>query len=190
MRCAFGLRRIAFGAALCLCALAAAWSQEPKDTKAAATEKKPTFVPPLARLAAAKTIYLKRGSGSDVPFDVISAAVEGWGRYAVVTDVDKADIVMEISAPEESGGVTISSSTNNNTVSGRPEQSNSSSRQISGGGGPVRMVVYDPKSKSQLFVSSELAKSAIKQKTREDNLVDAAQKLFLKFHDRVEPPPQ
>lgn len=178
------------GAVLCLLfLLLGALGQEPKgkEQKPPEPAKKTTFVPPLVRLAQAKTVYLKHAGGNDLPFDVISGAVEGWGRYTVVTDPDKADIVIEITAPDEGGGVTISSSTNNNTVSGRPEQSTSSSRQISSGGGPLRMVVFDAKTKVQLFASSELVKSAIKQKTREDNLVDAAQKLFLKFHDRVEP---
>jgi hypothetical protein len=35
----------------------------------------------------------------------------------------------------------------------------------------------------------EQAKSAMRQKTREDNLVQAAEKVFAKFHDRVEPAP-
>jgi hypothetical protein len=190
MKCAVGLRRLLLGAAFCVLMATSVWCQEAKDAKPAEPEKKATFTPPLARLAAAKTVYLKRGSGSDVAFDVISAAVEGWGRYAVVTDIEKADLVIEVNAPEESGGVTFSSSTNTNTVTGRPEQSTSSNRQISSGGGPVRMVVYDPKTKAQLFFSSEIAKGAMKAKNREDNLVEAAQKLFLKFHDRVEPPPR
>jgi hypothetical protein len=190
-------RRVAIGAAVglpVLFAVCAVAGQEPKapkaEQKAAEPGKSSTFVPPLVRLTSAKTVYLKRSGGTDLPYNVISSAIEGWGRYAVVTDPEKADIVIEVSAPDEGGGVTISSSTNTNTVSGRPEQSTSSSRQLGSGGGPIRMVVFDAKSRVQLFASSEIAKSAIKQKTREDNLVEAAQKLFLKFHDRVEPPQQ
>src|SRR5260370_11096395 len=47
------------------------------------------------RLAAAKTIYIKNTSENDTPYNVITAAFEGWGHYLMVDDPDKAEIVME-----------------------------------------------------------------------------------------------
>lgn len=143
-----------------------------------------------ARLVAAKTAYVKRAAGADVAYDAIRYAIEGWGRYVIVSKPEDSDITIEVSAPADSdSGVAISSSTTTtNNTSGRPEQSSNTTRSFSGGGGPVRLTVYDSKSKMLLFVASELAKSALKQKNREDNLVSAASKLVTRFRDRVEPP--
>jgi hypothetical protein len=144
---------------------------------------------PFTRLTAAKTIFIKNGGGSDIPFNVIESAMEGWGRYEIVHSADKADLILEVTSPTENsgGGVSISSSTKADG-SGRPEQSTSTSRDISSSGGPVKIVVYDAHSKAALWSATEQAKSAMRQKGREDNLVQAAEKVFTKFHDRIEPP--
>lgn len=138
---------------------------------------------------AAKTAFVKRASGADAAYDAVRYAIEGWGRFVVVDKPENSDITIEVSAPEESGSVTMSSSTNTNTTTGRPEQSTSTTRAFSGGGGPVKMTVYDTKSRMLLFIASEQAKSAMKQKAREDNVVQAASKLVTKFRERMEPTP-
>jgi hypothetical protein len=51
------------------------------------------------------------------------------------------------------------------------------------------MTVYDAKTKRVLWIASETAKFAVKEKARENNLVEAAERLTSKFHDRLEPPP-
>ena len=141
-----------------------------------------------ARLMAAKTAFVKRASGADVAYDTIRYAVEGWGRFTIVNKPEGADITIEVSAPGDGGGIAVSSSTTTtNGVTGRPEQNSNTTRTFNSGGGPVRMTVYDTKSKMLLFVASEQAKSAMKQKNREDNLVEAASKLVTKFRERVEP---
>ncbi len=143
---------------------------------------------PFLRLTEAKSIFIKTSGGSDIPYNVISSSLEGWGRYEIVRSPEKADLILEITAPSDSGsGVTVSSSTKNDQY-GRPQDSMSSSRQISSGGGTVRLVVYDARSKATLWSASEEAKGAMRQKGREDNLVNASEKIFTKFHDRIEPP--
>lgn len=141
-----------------------------------------------ARLAAAKTAYVKRAGGADVAYDTIRYAIEGWGHFTVVNKPEDADITIEVSAPGDGGGVAVSSSTTTtNAVTGRPEQNSNTSRTFNSGGGPVKLTVYDTKSKMLLFVATEQAKSAMKQKNREDNLVEAASKLVTKFRERVDP---
>jgi hypothetical protein len=144
---------------------------------------------PFTRLTSAKTVFLKKGAGTDIPFNVIESSMEGWGRYQMVNSAEKADLIVEVTSPTETGGgVTVSSSTKTDNM-GRPEQATSTSRDISPSGGPVKIVVYDAHSKAALWSGMEQAKSAMRQKTREDNLVQAAEKVFAKLHDRVEPPP-
>ena len=80
--------------------------------------------------------------------------------------------------------VTINGS-RNNPLSGRAEQNSSTSRNISNV--PIRMAVLDPKTRLPLWTGVEQPKHALKQKAREDNLVEAAQALFSRFHQAVEP---
>lgn len=142
---------------------------------------------PFLRLTSAKSIFIKSSGSSDIPYNVISSSMEGWGRYEIVKSPDKADLIMEITAPSDNGGgVTVSSSTKNDQF-GRPQDSMSSSRDLSSGGGTVRLVLYDARSKAALWSAMEEAKGAMRQKAREDNLVNASERLFTKFHDRIEP---
>ena len=41
-----------------------------------------------------------------------------------------------------------------------------------------------------LWMGIEHPKSALKKNDRENNLVEASERLFSKFHDRIEPPPK
>jgi hypothetical protein len=148
-------------------------------------QKKPAFVPPSARLAAAKSALVKNAGGSEIPYNVISSGLEGWGRFTLVDSVSQADIIVEVSSPEEEGGVSMSSRTRTGAA-GRREESTSTSRNLSSG--PIKLVVYDAKTHLPLWTASEQPKSAMRQKTREDNLVQAASTLMTKFRERLEPP--
>jgi hypothetical protein len=174
--------------------LAASFGQ---DTKTPPAEKSQSSAPqkttPIAvtraqRLGAAKTAFIKKVEGSEIPVNVISESLQGWGRYTLVESADKADMVIEISSPEEQpSSVTINGS-HTNPLTGYPEQMSSSSRNISMN--PIKMTVFDAKTRLPLWSSTEQPKRALKQKAREDNLVEAAQALFSRFHQAVEPAAQ
>jgi hypothetical protein len=137
------------------------------------------------RLGAAKSVFIKKVEGSSIPVNVITDSLQGWGRYTVVSAPDKADLLIEITSPEEQpSSVTINGS-HTNPLTGYPETSTSTSRNLSSV--PIKMTVFDAKTKLPLWSATEQPKHALKQKAREDNLVDAAQTLFSKFHDAVEP---
>src|SRR5437763_3526110 len=68
-------------------------------------KKKTEALTPSARLAAAKTAFISNVHGNTIPFDVISSSLEGWGRFTLVNAPEKADVIIEITAPEESSGV-------------------------------------------------------------------------------------
>ena len=142
-------------------------------------------VMPTSRLAVATTAFVKDAGGNPIPYNVISMSMDGWGRFAMVDNPEKADIILEVSSPAGGSGVSVSSKTETSPRSGVPESSTSTTREL--GTGPIRLTVIDGKSKSVLWSGSEQPKSALRKKSQEDNLVDAAEKLFTKFHDRVEP---
>jgi hypothetical protein len=182
------LFRVLVPLAILVCAVSL-FAQEAAKPAQEVTKPTPPMSPFL-RLTSAKRVFIKSSGGSDIPYNVISSSIEGWGRYEIVKSPDKADLILEITAPSDSGGgVTVSSSTKNDQF-GRPQDSISSSRDLSSGGGTVKLVIYDARSKAALWSATEEAKGAMRQKAREDNLVSASEKLFTKFHDRIEPPPR
>jgi len=162
-------------------------SQTGATTSANAPAQKttPIAVSRAQRLSAAKTVFVKKVEGSEIPVNVITNALEGWGRYTLVNSPEKADLLIEITAPQqEPSSVTINGSSTS-SITGRPEMNSSTSRNISNV--PIRMAVLDPKTRLPLWTGVEQPKHAMKQKAREDNLVEAAQALFSKFHQAVEP---
>jgi hypothetical protein len=50
------------------------------------------------------------------------------------------------------------------------------------------MTVFDARNKRLLWSATESVKFAMKEKAKENNLVEAAERLARKFHDRLEPP--
>src|SRR5262245_34110645 len=89
-----------------------------------APEKKPLVETPSMRLATAKNVFITRTHGSKIPFEVISSTLEGWGRYTVVNEPEKADLLIEISSTGDSG-VQVSSSSKVSSDSGQEEKSTS-----------------------------------------------------------------
>ncbi len=180
--------RVLIPLAILSCAIFAPGQETAKPAQEVAKPAPP--MSPFLRLTSAKSVFIKSSGGSDIPYNVILSSMEGWGRYEIVKSPEKADLIMEITAPSDSGsGLSVSSSTKTDQF-GRPQDSVSSSRELSSGGGTVKLVIYDAHSKAALWSASEEAKGAMRQKAREDNLVNASEKVFTKFHDRIEPPPK
>jgi hypothetical protein len=154
------------------------------EAKPSPTEP-PKVAPAPDRLVAAKNLFLKKTGGSEIPYNVINSGFEGWGRYVLVDTAEKADVIMEISAPSDDSGARVSAKVNRET--GQPESGYSSSKEFSSD--PIKVTVYDAKSKRPLWSATDKPKFAMKQKARENNLVESAERLFTKFHDRVEAKP-
>jgi len=149
-------------------------------------EKKPN--PPMttaARLAAAKTALLRKAAGGNAQFDVISSAVEGWGKFTLVDAPEKADIIVEVSSTTDAP-VVVSSSVDTSQGTGRVEQSTKSTKEIRTA--QIQLTVLDGKTKLPLWTATEHPKRAVKKIDKENNEVEAAQRLVSRFHDFVEPP--
>ena len=148
-------------------------------------EKKPLIETPSMRLAAAKNVFITRTRGSRIPLDVIKSTLEGWGRFTFVETPEKADLIIEISSTGDSG-VQVSSSSKVSPETGQEEKSNTTRKDISPT--EVKMTVFDSRNKRGLWTATESVKFAMKEKGKENNLVDASERLASKFHDRLEPP--
>lgn len=149
--------------------------------------KKPLIETPSMRLSAAKSVFITRTHGSRIPVDVIQSTLEGWGRFTFVETPEKADLIIEISSTGDSG-VQVSSSSKVSPETGQEEKSSNTRKDISPT--DVRMTVFDSRNKRALWAATESVKFAVKEKAKENNLVDAAGRLASKFHERLEPLPK
>ena len=160
-----------------------------KDSPAspsAAPEKKPLVMQTAAvRLASAKTVLITRTRGGDIPYDVIRTTIDGWGRFTLVKSTEQADLVIEVASTGGDNDVRVSSNMGTSPRTGQMEQGSSSTRDLSAS--EVTLTVIDGANKRVLWHGTESAKYAMKQKARENNLVEASEKLASKFHDKLEP---
>ncbi len=142
------------------------WAQEPAtktaETKAPAPNTKPALSP-LARLQGAKTVFVRNVEGSTIGFDTVVTTLEGWGRYQLVDTAAKADLLIEVTSPDEGGGGGVSVSSSSSTASGKYQESNKTTRELSSGGGPMRLVVRDARTSTTLWFASEQVKGAMKK---------------------------
>jgi len=173
--------RIVLTIVLLVSAVAFAQEQQPPQQE---QKKAPPMVSTAARLAAAKTAYVKNGGGSDIPFNVISNAIEGWPRFVLVGSPEEADVVIQVDAPEvDQNGVSVTSSSTDS--SGNKLSKSSHEMDIS----YIKVTIYDPKTHVPLWSSMERPKGGFKEKTRDDNIVQAAEVLIERMHQRLDPKP-
>jgi hypothetical protein len=136
------------------------------------------------RMAAAKSVFLKNAGGSDIPFNVISRDFEGWAHYLLVDSPDNADLIIEIQSPDEGSGNKDKDSEKSKTnVYAGSQQKEPPKPPVNA----IVFTVYD-KNKRPMWIAREEPKYAVKHKTEEAHLEEAAQKIFTRFHDRIEPP--
>ena len=173
--------RIALPVLLTTALFAAQKEQKPEERKTAA----PT-ISPLARLAAAKTAYLKRaGSGGNIPFEVISETLEGWPRFTLVNAPEKAEIIIEVFCSDDYD-VGTATTIRTSPQTGRPERGARTDKQFAAP--EIRLTIYDARTTMPLWQAIEHPKYALKKKDIENHEVEAAQRLVTKLHDQLEPP--
>ena len=136
------------------------------------------------RLAFGKSMYVKNEHGSNIPFDVINTDIQGWGRFVMLDTETNANFIAEVTS-YGSGSLTMGSTTDYATPDGKPRQSTGTRKDLSSAS--VTLTIYEGKTRREVWTGTEKVKSAFKKKTEEDNIVTAAEKLFLRFHDAVEP---
>jgi hypothetical protein len=161
---------------------------KPADSRKNINPPKAPPLSPAARLTGAHTAFIKRTGGSDIPYTVISESMQGWGHLAVVDIPEKADLILEVESPEDTNGLNFGGSGKSSTPTSEPDRASSTWVTKQTTGGDVKLTVRDAKTGSALWRAAEQAKSSIHKTNRENSLVEAAERLFVKFHDRLEPP--
>ena len=140
------------------------------------------YLPPLARIAAAKTVFLQHLKGTDIAFNIIQAGFESWPLFTIVDSPDKADLLVQIVTPEDTSG---GNSVSGKSSSGSNAQASADQAQFA----PipiVKMTVLDAKTRVFLYSASERTKNAWREKNRTDSQIEMAQKIFDSFRKRIE----
>lgn len=146
------------------------------------------YVPVQVRLAEAKNVFLRNAGGTDIPFNVIQAGIESWPRYTIVDSPEKADLIIEVQAPEDTTSSSVGANVSTDTANAHARKGTEASHDFA----PILMIklnVMDAKTKVLLFSATERPKNAWKENNRTESQIECAQKLLAAFHNRVEPPP-
>ena len=179
-------------ALLCLLSAASFAQESPASQEPPAEKPKPQSVSPRVRLAAAHSVYIKNLGGNDIPLTLITNAIVGWPRFVVLDEAnaDKADIVIEVSAPQDpdkdkdkSGDTGVTAGYNGRKVVGGNKPAPTSTVPTS----DVKMIVRDPRTHAVLWAGTEQAKEAFRRNKQDENLETAAQKLIQRFEQALEP---
>ncbi len=167
--------------ALALLSSVSVFAQQPAAPASPQQETKRP-ISPAARLAAAKTAYMKNGGGSDVPFNLIENAVEGWPRFILVDSPEQADVIIQVDAPFSLNSTSVSTSDGQNQTKA-DKKAQEQDVEI------IKLTIIDARTHLPLWGATERPKGGFRAKTRDENLIAASQKLLERLHERLDPQP-
>jgi len=159
---------VAFCAILSLACLAGA-----KD------KKKPVPVAPLPSVVVnAKKIFLSNGGGSNLAYDAFYSKMKEWGKYEIVGSPEEADLIVELSYRVEDKGTRVWSSTNTYNDTTQVHSAHMIDPQLI-------LTIYDAKTKNSLWSETDHRRLARREKNREKETVNSAQRLVDDLKTRV-----
>jgi len=167
-----------------LCCLPLCAQQTPSENP---QPKSAPSVSATTRLLNAKTVFVKKIAGGDIAFDLLNNAIISWPRYQVVDDEKKADLLIEVSSPappkkDDESKTSVSGGSNGRDPRTPPAPTTTYSDT------DVKLFVRDAHTRAILWSGREPAKEAFRQAKTDENIMEAAQKLFHRLQDRIEPP--
>jgi hypothetical protein len=140
---------------------------------------------PIAPLPAvivnAQKVFLTNGGGSDLAYDTFYAEMKTWSKYQIVGSPDEADLIIELAYRVEHGGTRVWSS--NNSYDGMTQVH---SRQIVDP--QLVLTIYDAKSKNSLWSTIDHRRLARREKNREKETINSAERLVDELKARVSVP--
>lgn len=145
-------------------------------------KKKDVPVAPLPTVIVnAKKIFVSNGGGSNLAYDAFYSKMKEWGKYEIVGSPEEADLIIELAYRVEDRGTRVWSSTNtyNNTTQVH-------SRQIVDP--QLILTIYDAKTKNSLWSETDHRRLAKREKNREKETINSAQRLVDDLKTRVAVP--
>jgi hypothetical protein len=137
---------------------------------------------PIAPLPAvivnAQKVFLTNGGGSNLAYDSFYSNMKSWGKYQIVGSPEQADLIIELAYRVEHGGTRVWSS--NNTYDGTTQVH---SAQIVDP--QLVLTIYDAKSKNSLWSTIDHRRLARREKNREKETINSAERLVEELKARV-----
>jgi hypothetical protein len=131
-------------------------------------------VVPVAPLPAvivnAKKIFLSNGGGSNLAYDAFYSKMKEWGKYQIVGSPEEADLIVELSYRVEDKGTRVWSSTNTYDNTTQVHSTHTTDPQLI-------LTIYDSKTKNSLWSETDHRKLATRQKNRDKEMGNSAQRL-------------
>ncbi len=141
-------------------------------------------IPPAplpAIIVNAKKIFLTNGGGSDLAYDTFYSEMRKWGKYQIVGSPDEADLIVELSYSVEHDGTHVWSATNTYTKTTQVFSAQVVDQKLI-------LTIYDAKSKVVLWSTIDHLKLARREKNREKETINSAERLVDKLKTRVNLP--
>lgn len=143
-------------------------------------DKKAVEMAPLPSIISnAKKIFISNGGGSNLAFDAFYSAIKQWGRYEIVGAPDAADLIVELACRVDQGGTHVWSTTNTYNHTTQVHSAQIVDPQ-------VVLAIYDGKTRTQLWSETDHRKLARRQKNRDKETVNSAQRLVEDLKARVD----
>jgi len=169
------MRKYGFWMAACLMIAAAVPSLFPKNRKDV------PLAPLPAVIASAKKIFLSNSGGSNLAYDAFYASMKEWGKYEIVGAPDAADLIVELGYRVEHGGTRVWSTTNTYDGSTHVHSAQIVDPQVT-------LTIFDARTKTQLWSETDHRRLARREKNREKETVNSAQRLVEDLKTRVAVP--
>jgi hypothetical protein len=161
--------------AVILCAILWPYSISAKD------KKKVPAAPLPAVIVKAKKIFLSNGGGSNLAYDAFYLKMKEWGKYEVVGSPDEADLIVELAYKVVDEGTRVWSSTNTYNNTTQVHSTHDIDPQLV-------LTIYDAKTKTSLWSETDHRRLARREKNREKETVNSADRLVDDLKTRVSIP--
>jgi len=159
-------------------ALSAILSPYPSEAK----DKKKVPVAPLPTVVVnARKVFLSNGGGSNLAYDAFYSKMKEWGKYEIVGSPDEADLIVELAYRVDKGGTRVWSTTNTYDNTTQVHSSEIVDPQLI-------LTIYDAKTKTSLWAETDHRRLARREKNREKETVNSAERLVNDLRTRVSIP--
>jgi hypothetical protein len=141
-------------------------------------------VPPAplpAVVVNAKKIFLTNGGGSNLAYDAFYSEMKQWGKYDIVGSPEEADLIVELAYRVEHGGTRVWSSSNTYDGTTQVHSAQIVDPQLT-------LTIFDAKTKNSLWSEVDHRRLARREKNREKETVNSADRLVQDLKARVSIP--
>jgi len=138
-------------------------------------------VPPAplpAIVVNAKKVFLSNGGGSDLAYDTFYSEMKKWGRYEIVGAPAEADLIIELAYRVQHGGTRIWSSTNTHDGTTDVHSAQIVDPQLV-------LTIFEAKTKTSLWSTIDHRRLAHREKNREKETINSAERLVDDLKTRV-----